>query len=78
MENVTEKIKRLRKEVIRTFFLLFTPHIFVCLLTTQVTANPMNPLKWQLCWFITYFSISILVYVLAPNIVKRQNTKLKK
>lgn len=46
MENVIEKIKRLRKEVIRTFFIIFTPHILISLLTAQITAEPMTTLKW--------------------------------
>ena len=70
---INEKIKRLRKEVVKTFFLIFTPHIFVCLLTSQVTNNPMDNLKWQLCWFTTYFSISFFVYVFAPKIVKKRD-----
>jgi hypothetical protein len=74
MENIKEKTKRLRNEVTKTFLLLLIPQLLVCLLTLQITANYIDNFKWQLCWFATYFSISFLVYVFAPNIIK----KLKK
>ncbi len=67
MKNIDEKIKRLRKEVVKTFFLLFTPQVFVYLLTSQVTINPMYNLKWQLCWFTTYFSFMFLLGRLLKN-----------
>lgn len=72
-ENFKIKTKNLRRQVIRTFLLLFTPHLLVCLLTVQVTINPIDIMKWQLCWFLTYFTISFLVYVFAPKILKKWN-----
>jgi hypothetical protein len=73
MEKINEKTKKLRKKVVKTFLMLFMPHIFVCLLTVQITTNPMDILKWQFCWFTTYFSISFLVYVFAPRIINKLN-----
>jgi hypothetical protein len=73
MENINEKIKRLRREVAKTFMLLFTPHLMVCVLTSQVTIDPMGNIKWQLCWFATYFTIAFFVYVFAPKIIKKRN-----
>lgn len=73
MENINEKIKRLRKEVAKTFMLLFAPHLMVCVLTSQVTTNPISNPKWQLYWFVTYFTIAFFVYVFAPKIIKRRN-----
>lgn len=61
-----EEIKRLRREVVKTFMLLFAPHLMVCVLT-------MNNLKWQLCWFSTYFTIAFFVYVFAPKIINKRN-----
>lgn len=76
MENIHEKIKRLRWEVVKTFMLLFVPHLMVCVLTPQVTTNPMDNLKWQLYWFAIYFTIAFLVYYFAPKIIKKRNSSL--
>lgn len=74
MEDINQKIKKLRKEVFKTFLLLFIPHsiVILSLLNSQVTTNPIDTLKWQLCWFVTYFSISLLVYIFAPKITKKR------
>lgn len=72
MDNI-KKIKRLKNKVVRIFLLLLIPQIVVSLLTSLGTTNPMNNLKWQLCWFIIYFSISFLVYVFAPKIINKRN-----
>lgn len=71
MSDTKEKIRRLRHEVIRTFLLLFVPHIIVCLFTTAVTNNPMHTMKFQLIWFSVYFGISLCVYIFAPKLVKK-------
>jgi len=73
MEKINEKIKRLRYEVIKTFLLLFAPHLMVCILTSQITTNPTDNLKWQLCWFSIYFTIAFFIYIFAPKIIKRRN-----
>lgn len=73
METVNDKIKRLRKEVVKTFVLLFVPHLMVCVLTSQVATNPMSILKWQLWWFAIYFTIALFVYIFAAKIIKKRN-----
>lgn len=73
MKSMDEKIKRLRMGVIRTFLLLFVPHIFVCAITLQFTKNPIDVMIYQFCWFAIYFSISFSSYVFAPEIIKKRH-----
>jgi hypothetical protein len=75
VENINEKTKRLRREVAKTFMLLFVPHLWcVCVVTSQVTTDQMGNIKWQCCWFATYFTITFFVYVFAPKIIKKRNS----
>ena len=72
--NVVEgnkEVSNLRENVLKTFFLLFVPHIFVCVLTSQVTKDPMGNLKWQAIWFSVYTAISVCVFVFAPKIIRK-------
>lgn len=75
MENLKEQIKRLRKEVLKTFLLIFVPHIFVSLLTTQIAVNQSSFMDWHISWFFIYFSIAFLLYILAPKIIQVSNKK---
>lgn len=72
MENTNEKIKKLRKLVLEIFCNLFLPHVFVCLLTMSIATNPIENLKWQMVWFLIYFTMSLSVYVFAPMIINRK------
>jgi len=72
MNNETEKIKYLKSETVKTFRLLFLPHLMVTIITLNIASNRMEVLKWHLCWFVTYFTIAFLVYVFAPKIINRQ------
>lgn len=69
MDNRFEKVKKLRKEVKKIFFLLFIPHVLTCIVTSQVVTN-LDILIWQLYWFLFYSLISFLVYVFAYRIIK--------
>lgn len=72
MNDINQKIKNLRKEVIKTFWLFFVPHLIVCALTTAIFKDQGSSIKWQIGWFGIYFTIALAVYILAPKIIKRK------
>jgi len=67
--RINEKIKRFRREVVKTFLLLFIPHIGVCLLQPLLTKDLMDAYKFQLLYFSIYFICSGLFYFLAPKLI---------
>jgi hypothetical protein len=77
MTNQKQQIKTLRKEVFKTFLLIFAPHTLVCLLTTQTATNISVFMDWHISWFSIYFSISFLLYIFAPKIIEVRNKKQK-
>lgn len=78
MTNQKQQIKTLRREVLKTFLLIFAPHTLVCLFTNQITTNPSANMDWHISWFSIYFSISFLLYIFAPKIIEVRNKKQKK
>lgn len=73
MEELSKKIKSARREIIKTFLLLFVPHLLVGILTVKVATDPDKPLKFQLIYFIAYFISCLLSYFIAPWFIKRRH-----
>ncbi len=70
MTTVAQKIKTLRRETVRTFLLLFGGHAFSFILTIGMTKNPSSTFKFHAIYFAVYFSIALIIYFLAPKLVK--------
>lgn len=67
---------KFRAEVLRTFLMIFIPHMLILLITSQTTSNFKESLPFQICWFTIYTTISIGVLIYS-HIKNKRNLPLK-
>jgi surface polysaccharide O-acyltransferase-like enzyme len=72
---IAEKIKYLRREIIKTFLLFFLGQFMVLIISTPILIEkPLDGYRLiHFCWFLTYFTIALIVYCISPWIIKRRN-----
>lgn len=75
MEKQLEKIKQLRYEILKSFFLLFIPHIFIFAIFTNDSKDSIDFILFHVSWFLTYFLIALILYISASYIIRKREIK---
>lgn len=72
---IAAKIKYLRREVIIKFLLFFLGQFMVLIIRVPTLIyNPNDGFIFMhFCYFLTYFTIALVVYCISPWIIKRRN-----